>query len=52
MLVCGLCVNILYLIKNQTYPKEKGHVMTSLNSLPFFIVVIWDKNMKRNYVFV
>lgn len=52
VLVCGWCVNILYLIKNQTYPKEKGHIMTSLNSLPFFVVVIWDQNLKRNYVFV
>lgn len=29
----------MYLLKHQTYPKEKGHVMTSLNSLSFFFAL-------------
>ena len=39
VLVCGVCVSVLYLVQNQTYPKEKGHIMTSLNPLTFLLLL-------------
>lgn len=42
-----VCVSILYHIKYQTYPKEKGHMMTSLNSLPFFLPLQFGIKIQR-----
>lgn len=39
VLVSGKCN---YIVSSQeTYPKEKGHIMTSLNSLPLFACFVW-----------
>lgn len=33
-----------------SYPKEKGHIKTSLNLFPSFVIAICNYNWKRNYV--
>lgn len=53
VLVCGMCVlSILYLIQSQTYPKEKGHIMTSLNSLTFLLLFQFGIKILKEIIFL